>query len=172
MKTLVAQPLTAQAFKPFGDVIETQGRDWFSINNGSTERYHHLSEVDLAEPGDRAIINIFRASALEMPLRIEMMERHPRGSQAFIPLRGQPFVVVVAEAGAPPRADQLRAFTVRADQGVNYRQGVWHHPIICLAAQDDFLVIDRLGEGNNCDEHFFAVDEQLQLHIPETGVER
>lgn len=88
MRTLTIEPLTKEAFAPFGDVIETEGSEFFMINNGSTRRYHKLATVETAEPEDRAIISIFSAQALEMPLVIRMLERHPLGSQAFVPLLG------------------------------------------------------------------------------------
>lgn len=163
MRTLIIEPLTKEAFAPFGDVIETEGSDFFMINNGSTRRYHKLATVETQLPDDQAIISIFRAEALAMPLTIRMLERHPQGSQAFVPLLGKPFLVVVAPPGDCPDPAQVRAFISDGRQGVNYRRGVWHHPILAIAAQDDFLVVDRSGAGNNCDEHFFDESEQLLL---------
>ncbi|PZP22829.1 ureidoglycolate lyase [Pseudomonas kuykendallii] len=163
MRTLIIEPLTKQAFAPFGDVIETEGSDFFMINNGSTRRYHKLATVETRLPDDQAIISIFRAEALKMPLTIRMLERHPQGSQAFVPLLGKPFLVVVAPLGDSPDPAQVRAFISDGRQGVNYRRGVWHHPVLAIAAQDDFLVVDRSGAGNNCDEHFFDESEQLLL---------
>ncbi len=166
MTVLKPEPLTAEAFAPYGDVIETEGRDFFMINNGSTRRYHRLADVDVAAGGGSAIISIFRAEALEMPLPIRMMERHPLGSQAFIPLKGQPFLVLVAERGDELQADQLRAFITDGHQGVNYHPGVWHHPVLTCVAEDDFLVVDRQGDGNNCDEFYFPEDAQIVLDPP------
>lgn len=91
MRTLKIEPLTKEAFAPFGDVIETAGSDYFMINNGSTRRYHKLATVETAQPEDNAIISIFSAEKLEMPLRIRMLERHPLGSQAFIRCSATPF---------------------------------------------------------------------------------
>ncbi|WP_313514209.1 ureidoglycolate lyase [Pseudomonas sp.] len=163
MRKLIIEPLTKEAFAPFGDVIETEGSDYFMINNGSTRRYHKLATVETNLPEDQAIISIFRAEALAMPLTIRMLERHPRGSQAFVPLLGKPFLVVVAPLGDTPDPAQVRAFISDGRQGVNYRRAVWHHPVLAIAAQDDFLVVDRSGAGNNCDEHFFDESEQLLL---------
>lgn len=156
MRTLTIEPLTKAAFAPFGDVIETAGSDHFMINNGSTQRFHRLAEVQTATADDKAIISIFRAQPLEMPLTVRMLERHPLGSQAFVPLKGKPFLIVVAPVGDVPLAGEVRAFITDGVQGVNYHRGVWHHPILTIAQEDDFLVVDRSGEGNNCDEHFFA----------------
>jgi ureidoglycolate lyase len=163
MHIIKPQALSKVAFAQFGDVIETQDSDYFMINNNNTERYHRLAGVQLGQQDDQAIISIFRAKSLAMPLTIKMMERHPQGSQAFIPLKGNQFLILVAPAGDPPAPNSLKAFIARGDQGINYHIGVWHHPILCCAQQDDFLVVDREGTGNNCDEHFFAEDVQIQL---------
>lgn len=163
MRTLIIEPLSKAAFAPFGDVIETAGSDHFMINNGSTMRFHQLATVQTAQPDDQAIISIFSAEAQDMPLTIRMLERHPLGSQAFIPLLGNPFLIVVAPAGDAPQSEAVRAFRSNGRQGINYHRGVWHHPVLTIEKRDDFLVVDRSGSGNNCDEHFFNEDEQLLL---------
>ena len=163
MRTLLIEPLTKHAFAPFGDVIETDGSAHFMINSGSTRRYHKLATVETSSTDDQAIISIFRARALPMPLTIRMLERHPLGSQAFIPLLGQPFLVVVAPLAQSPDIDSIRAFRSNGRQGVNYHRGVWHHPVLALAAHDDFLVVDRSGAGNNCDEYEFDEEAYLRL---------
>jgi len=159
------EPLTKAAFADFGDVIETDGSDFFMINNNNTQRYHNLAQVQLSAVDDQAIISIFRAQRLDMPLKITMMERHPKGSQAFIPLQQKPFLILVAKAGEPPQTHQIKAFISNGKQGINYHLGVWHHPILCCAEQDDFLVVDRLGTGNNCDEHFYPEQSQAMLDV-------
>ncbi|SEI46230.1 ureidoglycolate lyase [Azotobacter beijerinckii] len=166
MRTLSIEPLSKAAFAPFGEVIETEGSDYFMINNGSTRRYHALARVQTAAPEDQAILSIFVARTLPLPLTIRMLERHPQGSQAFVPLRGNPFLIVVAPPGDAPHPEQVRAFLSNGRQGVNYQRGVWHHPVLALADDDEFLVIDRSGAGANCDEHFFGEDEQLLLRHP------
>jgi ureidoglycolate lyase len=163
MRTLIIEPLTKEAFAPFGDVIETDGSAHFMINNGSTQRFHRLAEVQTARSDDKAIISIFRAEALEMPLTVRMLERHPLGSQAFVPLLGKPFLIVVAPLGDAPDSELTRAFISNGRQGVNYHRGVWHHPVLTIEKRDDFLVVDRSGSGNNCDEHFFEEDQMLVL---------
>lgn len=163
MRKLIIEPLSKEAFAPFGDVIETEDSEFFMINNGSTRRYHQLATVETAQPEDQAIISIFSAQALEMPLTVRMLERHPLGSQAFIPLLGQPFLIVVAPLGEAPESALVRAFRSNGRQGVNYHRGVWHHPVLTIEKRDDFLVVDRSGSGNNCDEHFFDEHEQLLL---------
>ncbi|HWL27273.1 MAG TPA: ureidoglycolate lyase [Burkholderiaceae bacterium] len=149
--TLLIEPLTRAAFAPFGDVIEaTDDVLHFSINDGNTERYHDLAHIDPG-PDGRAIVSLFRGQPRTLPFDVVMMERHPRASQAFIPLSGRPYLAVVAAPGDPPAAGDLRVFLCQANQGVNYARGVWHHPLLALEQISDFLVIDRSGPGDNCD---------------------
>lgn len=150
--TLDVQPLTREAFAPFGEVIEASDAvRHFTINAGNTERYHDLADI-APGPEGRVIVSIFRGQPRSLPFTVQMMERHPLASQAFIPMSGRPYLVVVAPAGAPPRLEDLRVFLARGNQGVNYAAGVWHHPLLALEAQSDFLVVDRAGPGHNCDE--------------------
>jgi ureidoglycolate lyase len=150
--TLPVRPLTREEFAPFGDVIEVSDDvTHFAINAGTTERYHDLARVQPG-PDGRAIISIFRSQPRDLPLRISMMERHPLASQAFVPLSGRPYLVVVAPASDAPAAQELKAFLATAAQGVNYAPGVWHHPLLALEDVSDFLVVDRAGPGHNCDE--------------------
>ena len=164
MRTLLIEPLTKHAFAPFGDVIETEGSAHFMINGGSTRRYHKLASVETSSPKDQAIISIFSVQALVMPMRIRMLERHPLGSQAFMPLLGHPFLIVVAPINDSPDINSVRAFRSNGRQGVNYHRSVWHHPVLALAVHDDFLVVDRSGGGNNCDEYYFHEDAGLLLN--------
>ncbi|MGI9400165.1 MAG: ureidoglycolate lyase [Rhizobiaceae bacterium] len=156
--------LTCEAFAPFGDVITTEGAENLVINNGTTTRFHDLAKVETAGESARTLINIFRGEPFDFPVTISMMERHPLGSQAFIPLHGSPWLAVVAEDdnGIPVRPI---VFLVTPDKsgyiGVNYAANVWHHPLISLQAQSDFLVVDRGGDGNNLEEYFF--DEPYQI---------
>lgn len=156
LQDLRVEPLTREAFAPFGDVIEaSEAVRHFTINGGNTERYHDLANVEPGPEG-KVIVSIFRGQPRSLPFVVEMMERHPLGSQAFMPLNGKPYLVVVAEAGDPPAVADLRVFLARGDQGVNYARGVWHHPLLALGSVCDFLVVDRSGiAGNsapNCDE--------------------
>ncbi|MCC5811676.1 MAG: ureidoglycolate lyase [Ectothiorhodospiraceae bacterium] len=164
MLTLTTRPLTREAFAPFGDLIETAGAEHFPINNGSTERYHDLAQVQLLGEGARPLISIFRGQPFTTPLTIRMLERHPLGSQAFVPLSNRPYLVVVAEAGPEPDTSTLRAFFVRGNQGVNYHAGVWHHPLLALEQESDFLVVDRGGPGHNCDE--YTLPETVTVTTP------
>jgi ureidoglycolate lyase len=148
MKTIAIEPLTREAFADFGDVIELEGANHYPINLGTTERYHDLAAVDTALEGGRTLINVFRGIARPMPFELRMMERHPLGSQAFLPLSTKPYLVVVAPRGVL-HPDALRAFLTSGWQGVNYARDVWHHPLLALGETSDFIVIDRGGPGDN-----------------------
>lgn len=149
--TVTPQPLTQAAFQPFGQVIEvSDAATHYTINDGNTERYHDLARIEPGTNG-RAIVSIFRGLQRQLPFELNMMERHPLGSQAFIPMSGKPYLVVVAAPGKAPTVEDLTVFYCRADQGVNYDTGVWHHPLLALDAVSDFIVIDRSGPDNNCD---------------------
>lgn len=151
-RPLAVEPLTRAAFRPFGEVIETRDRASYPINGGTTDRFHDLAPVDVHAAGGHALISIFRARPSIATPSIMMLERHPLGSQAFIPLSARPYLVVVAEPGTPLVPDTMRAFLAGPDQGVSYARGTWHHPLLALGAESDFLVIDRGGPGDNCDE--------------------
>lgn len=155
MRSIIPEPLTQEAFKPFGDVIEVSDTaHHFTINEGFTERYHDLAAINVIADGGKTGMSIFRSTPLALPIAIKMMERHPLSSQAFMPLGQQPYLVVVAEKGewnAQQLNDKLRVFIASSDQGVNYHAGTWHHYCLALNQPSDFLVVDRIGKGDNCD---------------------
>lgn len=153
-RLLRSEPLTPAAFAPYGDVLACEtAAEQRRINYGNTVRYHDLARLDLAQGGGTPLASIFRSTPLPRPVAVKVMERHPLSSQAFYPLSGRPYLVVVAEAGLfdPGR---LRAFVAGPHQGVNYARGTWHHYSLALDAVSDFLVIDRGGPEKNCDEVF------------------
>ncbi|MBI3284421.1 MAG: ureidoglycolate lyase [Burkholderiales bacterium] len=162
MPALPITPLTRQAFAPYGEVIMLDGARHFPINQGTTERYHALATADTGN--GQTILSLFRAQPRSLPLAISVMERHPLASQAFVPLTQDPadaYLVVVAPPGAFDPA-LMQAFICRGWQGVNYAKGVWHHPLIALHKVSDFLVMDRLGPGQNCDEVVLTGDCWLE----------
>ena len=152
--------LSQQGFTAFGDVIETEGRAHYPINAGTAERYDDLATVDIAAAGGRPVISICRATPNALPIRLRLMERHPLSSQAFIPLSPSPFLVVVAPAGGPLDLEKLAVFRSNGRQGINYRRGTWHHPLLALERVCDFLIVDRGGQGENCEEVIIA-DQNL-----------
>lgn len=162
-KYLRATSLTKESFSPFGDVIEVEGNSHVTINNGFTKRYHRLADIDATSANGFPIISIFRSQPLPIPIFIRMMERHPLGSQAFIPLRNEAFLIVVAPASDNIYVEDLRAFISDGRQGVNYHRNVWHHPVLALSANQDFLVIDRDGLGDNCEVFNFLYNQNIIL---------
>ncbi len=145
--------LTTDAFLPFGQVIECEGRVGHSINDASSHRFSDLAQLETDADG-RLALSIFRASGQMLPLMLNRLERHPLGSQAFMPLNGQSFLIVVCLASPDQmhfNAASLKVFLSNGRQGINFNRGVWHHPLLSLS-DGDFLVADRLGSGNNCDE--------------------
>ena len=152
MTNLSIAPLSAKGFAAYGDVIETEGRDHYPINAGMAERYSDLAKVDVAVGGGRPLISLCRAQPVSLPLRLRLMERHPLSSQAFVPLSRSPFLIVVAPAGDSLRSEDIRAFRSNGRQGINYRAGTWHHPLLALNDITEFLIVDRGGGGDNCEE--------------------
>ena len=160
-------PLTREEFAPFGEVLETDGAEQRTINAGSTVRFHDLARVDVAALGGYPLLNLFRAQPLPLPLTVRIMEQHPLGSQAFIPVDHAPFLVVVAPGTDAPRLAELCAFVTDGRQGVNYGRGVWHHPVIAMTRETDFVVVDRGGPGDNLVEVKFAAgDPAVVLQAP------
>ncbi|MEO8882063.1 MAG: ureidoglycolate lyase [Devosia sp.] len=154
MPVLSIEPLTRDAFAPFGQVIEMEGSDHFPINGGMTERHHDLAKIELGGPDPRPLLSIMRGKPYALPLTLKMLERHPLGSQAFYPLSPHPFLVTVAldHHGTP---HSLRAFRTAPGQGVNIAMNTWHAALTTLEAVSDFLVVDRGGDGNNNEEFIF-----------------
>jgi len=161
-------PLNASDFAPFGDVIEKPGARHFPMNGGKLERFYDLADIQIGvETEGRPVISI--ASCREtssLPLEISFLERHPHGSQAIYPMFKQAMMVVVAPAGEQIHLDEVRAFYSDGQQGVNFHAGVWHLPIIALQADQEFLIFDRGGPRQNCDEFHFESGMRLILATP------
>ena len=161
MREMTPEPLTAEAFAPFGSVIEaSDSAVRLDINQGHAIRYDRLAEADVADGGGVAVVSLFRARPLAEPV-LRGFERHPLGSQTFVPLSGHPYLVAVAPAG-PFDPGAIRLFRAEPRQGVHYRKGVWHHFLLVLE-KSDFLVIDRAGPGENCEEVELAMGQEIRV---------
>jgi ureidoglycolate lyase len=154
-REITAEPLTPEAFAPFGDVIEARGAPSFQINGGMCDRYHDLARLEFTGPAARANISVGFGRPYALPLSLALVERHPLGSQAFVPMTEDPFLVVVArdENGVP---GWPRAFLTAPGQGVNYARNTWHGVLTPLGRASHFLIVDRAGEGNNLEEYTYA----------------
>jgi ureidoglycolate lyase len=152
-RTIKPAPLTARAFAPFGDVLEATGVPDKVINQGLCDRFHDRAKLDFGEHG-RAGISIFRAKPFSLPMTLEMVERHPDGCQAFIPMSEHSFLVVVApDIDGTPGAPL--AFLTAPGQGVNFHRGIWHGALSPLYEPGLFAVVDRIGDTPNLEEHWF-----------------
>lgn len=149
-RTLIARPLTAQAFAPFGQVLEASG-DFRLINAGLCRRFHDRAHLDFGPEG-RAGISIFQAEPRALPYAFDLIERHPEGSQAFLPMTQHPFLVIVSSG--PDAAPQ--AFVTAPGQGINLNRGTWHGVLTPLHAPGLFAVVDRIGATANLEEHRYS----------------
>jgi ureidoglycolate lyase len=147
MRLIHPEPLTADAFAPFGDVLEATG-DFRLINAGLCQRHHDRAALDFGPEG-RAGISIFNAEPRALPYVFDLIERHPDGSQAFIPMTQHPFLIIVA----PDPQAQPRAFLTNGTQGINLHRGTWHGVLTPLHDPGIFAVIDRIGTTPNLEEH-------------------
>ncbi len=150
---ITVEPLTADAFAPFGDVMEAAGVADKMINQGKCGRFHDCAQLDFAD--GKAGISIFQGEAETLPLTLELVERHPEGSQAFVPMSRDPFLVVVAtdKDGTPINP---RAFVTTTGQAINFHRGTWHGVLTPLSEPGLFAVVDRIGSGANLEEHWFS----------------
>ena len=142
------KPITKENFSKFGDMITTNDIKPLEINNGYAKRFDGIANVDTSQDNGKTIISIFSALKRSFPMKIDMMEKHPLGSQAFVPMKETTFLVFVAPKGNKPDLNKIEAFIVPPGIGVNYNPGTWHFPLISTENMN-FLVIDRKGSGDN-----------------------
>ncbi|WP_270729257.1 ureidoglycolate lyase [Shimia sp. Alg240-R146] len=152
MTTIFIKPLTTQDFAPFGEVITLRNSPDKLINQGLCGRHHDLAQMDFSS--GRAGISMFDAEPRSLPYNLTMMERHPEGSQAFLPMTQHPFLVIVApdDTGQPGTP---HAFLTAPGQGINFHRNTWHGVLTPLHAPGLFAVIDRIGDGPNLEEFWF-----------------
>ena len=146
--TINPTPITKENFSKFGDMITTKDIKPLEINNGYAKRFDGIANIDTSKDSGETIISIFSTLKRSFPMKIDMMEKHPLGSQAFVPMKETTFLVFVAPKGNKPDLNKIEAFIVPPGIGVNYNPGTWHFPLI--ATEDmNFLVVDRKGSGDN-----------------------
>lgn len=162
-RTIVAQKLTAEAFAPFGSVIDRSIVAPRPMNAGMAQRFHDLADIEVVGNGARVVVGLVEAQPYKLPLRLDLVERHPLGAQAFVPLNAAPFLVVVCpdddgKPGVPC------AFVTSPWQGICYARGTWHGVLTPFGAEQKFVVIDRAGAGVNLEEHVF--DQPWIVELP------
>lgn len=165
MRPIKSEKLTPHSFERFGAVIEAgDARQATVINSGTCLKFANLALPDCTQNGGSAAVHIYRATPLAQPLILAGFERHTRGSQAFFPLNGRPYLVAVAPAGEF-EPNEVRVFLAEGNQGVQYAPGTWHHFCLALEAESEFLVIDRLSATPDCDEVHLPIDQQFKIEI-------
>lgn len=164
-RVLKPLPLTAERFAPFGDVIETSATSVQGMNDARFERFDDLADIDIdSGDGGQVAISIARSKTPTiLPYRFDMVERHPLGSQAFIPLAPFSFTIVVAPPGESVDIDDLQAFVTNGSQGINYHRGTWHMPLIAAGEGQRFLIVDRASGDGNCEE--VILDHMVTLDV-------
>ncbi len=145
-------PLTRARFKPFGDVIESSHVEAAAMNDARFERFNDLCSVDVGDGRVAVSITTSRV-ATKLPYLVSMVERHPLGSQAFVPLSPCRMIFVVAPAAETVDEDALVAFVSNGHQGINYARGTWHMPLLAFDTGQRYLIIDRAADRPNCDVH-------------------
>lgn len=155
---IATQPLTAKAFAPFGDVLECAGPPDKMINEGMCGRFHDRANMDFED--GQAGISIFQAQPRALPYELTLLERHPQGSQAFIPMSFDPFLVIAAQ-DLGDRPGEISAFMAAAGQAINFHKGTWHGVLTPLHAPGLFAVVDRIGGGANLEE--FRLDAPVMI---------
>ena len=141
-------PITKENFAKYGDMISTKDIKPLEINNGYAKRFDGIANLNTSSDNGETTISIFSALKRNFPMKIDMMEKHPLGSQAFIPMKETTFLTFVAPEGEKPKIEKIESFIVPKGKGVNYKAGVWHFPLISTEDMD-FLVVDRKGSGDN-----------------------
>ena len=162
MKIIIKpKKITNKNFKKFGEIISTRKIKPININNGYAKRFDNLCKINTSLKKGNTIMSIFSARKRKFPMNIKMMEKHPLGSQAFIPMKETKFLVFVAPKGKKPNVKKIESFIIPKQTGINYKPGIWHFPLISIKNMN-FLVIDRKGIGNNLAIHNFE-NEKISL---------
>ena len=155
MKIIIKpKKITRKNFQKFGDLISIKKKKSININDGYAKRFDNLCSINTSSKKGKTIMSIFSAKKRKFPMKIKMMEKHPLGSQAFVPMSDENFLVFVAPKGKKPNIKKIKSFIVPKQTGINYKPGIWHFPLISTKNMN-FLVIDRKGIGNNLVIHIF-----------------
>jgi|TARA_B110000014_G_C19965267_1_gene499624 ureidoglycolate lyase len=155
METIITPTkITKENFSEFGEVISAEKVNPIDINDGFAKRYDNLADINTLKDKGKTIVSIFSSVKRSFPMKIDMMEKHPLGSQAFMPMKETTFLCFVAPQGDLPKISKIKSFIIPPRIGINYKPGIWHFPLISTE-DTDFLVIDRQGSGENLIIHKF-----------------
>ena len=146
--TIKPKTINKKNFSKFGQIIDTSKKTYFRINNGYAKRYDNLGKINTSTKKGKAIVSIFSAKKRLFPMKIDMMEKHPLGSQAFMPMKETSFFAFVAPKGKRPNLKKIKSFKIPKQTRINLNPGIWHFPLISTKNMN-FLVIDRKGKGKN-----------------------
>jgi ureidoglycolate lyase len=154
-------------FKEYGEVISIEKSDSITINNGFAQKYYNLCNMDANDKNGVATLHLYLGKKREFPLQINMMEKHPHFSQTFMPRSNTPFLAVVALGDEKPDLKTLIVFKTNGNQGVFYKKGIWHFPLIALEDNEQFIVIDRndLGKEENKVVDCIEIDIEEKIEI-------
>jgi ureidoglycolate lyase len=156
------RPITAAAFAPYGDLVSAGVRDGRAANQGTAVRFDHAAALESTRAGARPNLAVFRSTPKALPFRVRLLERHPCSTQAFLPLVCASFLVVVAPGDDAPDAARIEAFLCGPGQGINYRRGVWHHPIVALEEEAEFAMLAwEDGGPDDCVERWLDVPVEV-----------
>ena len=161
-RVVTARPLTREAFAEFGAVIDRNGRVPRPMNGDRALRYHALATAQALGEGAEVVLSLVDSKPVLAPFRLDLVERHPLGSQAFVPLCDAPFLVTVCP-DRDGRPGEPLAFVTAPGQGVNYRAGTWHGVLAPIGGAQSFLVVDRDGTGLNLEEFVFDAPWRIDL---------
>ena len=160
METIIKPiEITRKNFSAYGDLISSSDIKPMNINDGYAKRFDNLAYINTSQDGGKTTVSIFSALKRTFPMKIDMMEKHPLGSQAFIPMKETTFLCFVAPPGVSPEIDKIQSFIIPPKTGINYKPGIWHFPLISTE-DTDFLVIDRKGNGENLVIHKFDKEKE------------
>ena len=155
---IVPTKITKENFSEFGEVISVEKVIPIGINDGFAKRYDDLANINTVKDQGKTIVSIFSSTKRSFPMKIDMMEKHPLGSQAFMPMKETTFLCFVAPQGDMPEIHKIKSFIIPPKVGINYKPGIWHFPLISTE-DTNFLVIDRQGIGENLIIHKFEKEK-------------
>ena len=171
MTAISAHPLTPDAYAPYGDVLmaSKRGEEGVAANQGTARRFDRLGALQNLRPGvAQPNLSVFRCTPrLVWPSRLALLEKHPASTQVFVPMNARRYLVVVALGSDGPDLSTLAAFVASGTQAISYRPGVWHHPMIALDAETEFLcLVWEDGSAADCVVVGYEGDDRPLVRLP------